>query len=91
VTVEKIKRLIKAGSTIPGAIKEVLSQNGLSVAAFAKKHERNPNNMNSVITGTRAPAAGDVEALIAELGGTDIEWRQLLHDAGRPTNVKAAV
>lgn len=81
---ENIKRLVDAGSTISGAIKEVLSQKGLSIAAFAKKYERNPNNMNSVITGARAPATGDIEALITELGGTDIEWREILHEAGRP-------
>jgi hypothetical protein len=82
--VENIKRLIAAGSTISGAIKEVLSQKGLSVSAFAKKYERNSNNMINAIAGTRAPSPGDLEALIAELGGTDLEWRELLHEAGRP-------
>jgi hypothetical protein len=87
---EKIKKLVRAGSTIPGAIREVLSQNGLSLAAFADKHERNRQNISTVISGTRAPAPDDVKALILELGGTEIEWRELLHEAGRPTNVKAA-
>lgn len=82
---ENIKRLIEAGSTISGAIKEVLSQKGLSISAFAKKYERNANNMINAIAGTRAPSPGDVEALIAELGGTEFEWRELLHEAGKPT------
>lgn len=86
---ENIKRLRDAGSTISGAIREVLSQKGLSISAFAKKYERNSNNMLSVIAGNRAPAKADVDALIAELGGTDIEWRELLHEAGAPS-VKAA-
>jgi hypothetical protein len=86
--VENIKRLRDAGSTISGAIREVLSQKGLSISAFAKKHERNPNNMMSVIAGARAPAQADVDALIEELGGNDVEWRELLHEAGAP-NVKA--
>lgn len=82
---KNIKRLVEAGSTISGAIKEILSQRELSISAFAKKYERNPNNMINVIGGARAPSPGDVEALIAELGGTEIEWRELLHEAGRPT------
>jgi hypothetical protein len=83
--VENIKRLVEAGSTISGAIKEVLAQRELSISAFAKKYARNPNNMTSAICGTRAPSPGDVDALIAELGGTDFEWRELLHEAGKPT------
>lgn len=85
---ENIKRLIDAGSTISGAIKEVLSQRDLSVSAFAKKYERNANNMIAVVSGARAPAAADVDALIAELGGTEAEWLDLLHQAGRPDSAK---
>jgi len=88
--VENIKRLVDAGSTIPGAIKEVLSQRELSIAAFAKKYERNPNNMNSVITGARIPAPADLNALITELGGTEIEWTELLNDARREKTVARA-
>lgn len=86
---KNIKRLIDAGSSITGAIKEVLSQRGLTVSAFAKNYERNPNNMISAIAGTRAPSPGDLKALMRELGGTEAEWLELLHEAGRPANVKA--
>jgi hypothetical protein len=82
--VENIKRLIDGGSTISGAIKEALSQRELSISAFARKYERNENNMINVIAGARRPAPADVEALISEFGGTDIEWREMLHDAGAP-------
>lgn len=81
---ENIKRLIDGGSTISGAIKEALSQRELSISAFARKYERNENNMINVIAGARRPAPADVEALISEFGGTDIEWREMLHDAGAP-------
>jgi hypothetical protein len=87
---DKIKKLVRAGSTIPGAIREVLSQKELSLAAFCDKHERNRQNMSMIIAGGRAPAQADVDALIAELGGTDAEWRELLHEAGRPATVKAS-
>lgn len=85
----KIKELVRAGSSIPGAIREVLSQNDLSIAAFCDKYDRNRQNMSMVFGGTRGPAQGDVDALISELGGTDLEWREMLHEAGRPTSVKA--
>ncbi|HWL41008.1 MAG TPA: hypothetical protein VNO75_12305 [Gemmatimonadaceae bacterium] len=81
---DKIKELIRAGSSIPGAIREVLSQRGLSIAAFSDRYDRNRQNMSMVIAGNRAPAQADVDALIAELGGTDLDWRELLHEAGRP-------
>jgi hypothetical protein len=87
----KIKELVRAGSTIPGAIREVLSQKGLSIAAFCDKYDRNRQNMSMVFGGTRAPAQADVDALIAELGGTDVEWREMLHEAGRPAAADAKV
>jgi hypothetical protein len=89
---DKVKRLVKAGATITGAIQDVLRQQGFpTVTAFADRYHRDRSNMTRVILGTRAPAQADVDALIAELGGTDLEWRQLLHEAGRPINTKAAV
>lgn len=86
----KIKELVRAGSSIPGAIREVLSQKDLSIAAFCDKYDRNRQNMSMVIAGSRSPAPADVDALVAELGGTDIEWRQLLHEAGRPAAEKVS-
>ena len=82
---EKVKRLVKAGSTVSGAIKELLSQSGLTVSAFSDKYARNRSNMNQVVMGTRAPTDADLEAFVAEFGGTAGDWRELLHEAGRPT------
>lgn len=87
---DKIKKLVRAGSTIPGAIREVLSQLDLSLASFSDKHERNRQNMSMVISGSRAPAQADVDALIKEMGGTETEWRELLHEAGRPAAAKVS-
>jgi hypothetical protein len=86
----KIKELVRAGSTISGAIREVLSQNGLSTAAFCDKYGRNRQNMSAIFGGTRAPVQADVDALIEELGGTDAEWREMLHEAGRPVTAKVS-
>ncbi len=85
---DKVKRLVKAGATIPGAIQDVLRQLGFpTVTAFAEKYDRDRSNMTRVIQGTRAPTQADVDALLLELGGTDAEWRELLHEAGRPSKV----
>jgi plasmid maintenance system antidote protein VapI len=80
-SVDKVKKLVRAGSSIPGAIKESL---GESIRAIALKHGRNYNNFADVVNGKRAPTDRDVAALIAELGGTEQEWKELLHEAGRP-------
>jgi plasmid maintenance system antidote protein VapI len=78
---DKVRRLIKAGASISTAITESL---GMSVTEFAIKHNRPRVNMSQVVRGKRWPTADDIEALIAELGGSEMEWRELLHEAGRP-------
>lgn len=77
----KVRKLIAAGSTIPGAIKEAL---GMSIAEFAIKYARPRGVTGQVLLGRKTPTKKDVEALIAELGGTEQEWLELLHEAGRP-------
>lgn len=79
---EKIKKLVRAGSSIPGAIRECLPQ---SARAVALKYGRPYTNFSAVIIGKRAPTDADIAVLIAELGGTETEWRELLHEAARPT------
>lgn len=78
---DKVKKLMAAGSSIPGAIRECLPG---SVRAIALRHGRNYNNFADAINGKRAPTDADVAALIAELGGSEREWKELLHEAGRP-------
>ena len=78
---DKVKRLIAAGATISGAIKEAL---GTPVIGFADKHGLPRTTASEVLRGSRAPTAGIVAALIAELGGTEAEWRDLLWRAGKP-------
>lgn len=77
----KVKGLIGAGSSIPSAIKESLPG---TVRAFALAHGLNYTAVSDSINGNRAPTSAIVESLIAELGGTDQGWRELLHEAGRP-------
>lgn len=88
---EKVRLLIEAGAPISDAITVALKGQGFqTIAAFAEKYGRDRSNITHAINGTRRPADADVEALIAELGGSPDEWRALLHEAGRPTAAKAS-
>ncbi len=83
---KKVKRLIEAGASISDAIVVALRNEGFpTITAFAEKYERDRSNMTHVINATRPPSDADVEALISVFGGTEIEWRELLHEAARPT------
>lgn len=81
---QKVKRLIDAGASIPGAIKEAL---GMPLTEFADKHALPRGTTSEVVNGGRRPTETQVQALIAELGGTPEEWRDLLWRAAKPVHV----
>ena len=82
---EKVRRLIGAGAPISDAIKVALKNEGFeTVTAFAEYYGRGIPRITQTINATRRPCDADLKALIAVLGGTDIEWRILLHEAARP-------
>jgi hypothetical protein len=84
---DKVKRLIEAGASIPTAIKESL---GMSVADFARKHQLVRASVANHINGTVKAADETVAALVAELGGTEAEWREILWLASKPAPIAAA-
>lgn len=84
---EKVRSLIDAGAPIPDAIKIAL---GMSLSAFALKHGRPRTVVARTINGWVRPAAADIAALQAELGGEEYEWRELLWEAGKPAPRVAA-
>ena len=84
---DKVKKLHEAGASIPSAIKEALS---LSVSEFAAKYDVPQPTMSEVINGSRRPTEKQLGALIAELGGSEAEWRELLWLAGKPESPSAA-
>ncbi len=87
---EKVKKLVRAGASIPTAIKEALSQAGVpSVAAFAEKHDLVRASVANHINGTVRATDDTIAALVAELGGTPDEWRELLWMASKPTAASA--
>ena len=79
---DKVKKLIRAGASIPSAIRLALEP--LTVQAFAEKHGRNRNSVSNEINGNVRATDATIDALIAELGGSADEWRELLWLAGKP-------
>lgn len=80
---EKVKKLVEAGAPIPSAIKTAL---GMPLTTFADKYGRSRQNINDAINARRIATDADIDALVAELGGTRDEWRMLLWEAARPTH-----
>lgn len=78
---DKVKKLIRAGASIPGAIRVALGE-PLSVVAERRGIER--ARLSAAINGIERAREPIVAALVAELGGTPDEWRELLWLAGKP-------
>jgi hypothetical protein len=87
VTVDKVKKFLDVGLSIPTAIKEALP---MSVGAFADKYDIPQTLVSETINGGRRASEKLLAALIAELGGTEAEWRELLWLAGKPESSTAA-
>jgi plasmid maintenance system antidote protein VapI len=81
---EKVKKMVEAGSSIPNAIRDALAERGLTISKFAEKYQLNRTATSNHINGNVKATSDTVEALIAELGGTADEWRELLWLAGKP-------
>jgi len=86
----KVKKMIDAGTSIPTAIKEALAQEGLpTIDAFASKHGLIRAAVSNQVNGNVRPTDATITALIAELGGTPDEWRELLWLAAKPSSITA--
>jgi hypothetical protein len=90
-TLEDIRRLIAAGARVDGAIKEAIAQDAGSLTAFAVKHGIDRGNLSRAVNGAATPTTATLSVFTRVFGGTEIEWRQLFHEAGRPSPVAAAV
>lgn len=78
---EKVKKAVAVGVKTPNAIKDALD---MSVSDFADKHGLNRTSVTNHINAVTRPSDETIEALVAELGGTPDEWRELLWQAARP-------
>ena len=84
-TIANVRQMIDAGAGIATSIKAALERNGIpSVSAFALKYRLNRASVANHLSGFTRPTDGTVNALIAELGGTANDWRELLWLAGKP-------
>lgn len=87
---EKVKKMVEGGTSIPTAIKEALAQAGLpSIKGFAVKHGLIREIVTNQINGRVSATEPTINALVAELGGTPGEWRELLWLAAKPSTLSA--
>lgn len=84
---EKVKRLIAAGASIPMAIKDSL---GMTIAAFATEYGVSPKSVANHLNGTVRASNETIDALVDHLGGTPDEWRELLWLASKPRSLVQA-
>lgn len=82
---EKVKKMVRAGTSATAAIKEALAQNGLkTVTEFAAKYSLNRASVSNHINATVRADEGTLDALSRELGGTANEWAEFLWLAMKP-------
>jgi len=84
---EKVKKLVELGVSIPNAIKQAL---GIPVGEFAVRYDIPQTTASEVINGARRPSEKHLSAFISELGGTEEDWRDLLWRAGKPESPSVA-
>jgi len=82
---DRVKKLISAGLPISDAVKAAL---GMTVTAFAEKHRLPRSITAEALNGARVATSAQLDALVAELGGTREEWRELLWLAAKPAHVR---
>jgi hypothetical protein len=83
-----VKQSVAQGVEIPKAIRGALLLHGLDIGGFADKYALMRQNTSQAINGTMRASDAMVAGLIAELGGTEAEWRELLWLAGKPEHVE---
>jgi hypothetical protein len=84
---DKVKRLLEAGADLADAVRSALG--GRSFSDVARDRRVNRANLTSALNGSRAPSASEIGALIAELGGTEPEWRAVFAKAAQRKLEKA--
>jgi hypothetical protein len=76
---DKVKALLDHGLSLSMAVRAALGARRLTSVAL--KHGVNRSNLTSGLSGARVLTDGEIDALIAELGGTRAEWHGLVADA----------
>lgn len=76
---EKVQKLIEAGASLSGAVREAIRPR--SIASFAEDYGLSRQNLQGALGGRRTVGDAEVAALIDALGGTVPAWRQLFAEA----------
>jgi plasmid maintenance system antidote protein VapI len=80
---ERVKQMVEAGVRVGTAIREALAEldTPLTMSSIAAKYSLPRSSTNEAYNGLRQATPAQVDALVAELGGTPEEWRDLLKQA----------
>lgn len=84
---QQVKQMLAAGVSVSTAIKEAL---GMSVTAFADKHELARTITSEMLNLSRFPDLPTCTALAKELGGEPYDWALLLWKAAKPVKTRFA-
>lgn len=88
----QVKKLVDAGATVSGAIKDLLLQKDppLTVEGFADKYSVPRGTTSEVINLRKLPTEAQTNALISEFGGDAHEWSVFLWEQSRPVGMARA-
>lgn len=88
---DKVKEFMALGLTIPSAIRAALDANGIkTVTGFCDKYDIPRGSGSNHLAATTIATDQTINALVAELGGTENEWRELLWQAMKPAHLAAS-
>lgn len=76
---DRVKNLMAAGASLADAVRVALGDR--SIVTVAAERNLNRSNLSSALSGGRAPTSEEIEAMVAELGGTFEEWREVIAEA----------
>lgn len=78
---DQVKRLVAAGLSLSEAIKHAL---GIQIGEMAERYDIPRPILSDVINSRRVANERELDALVAELGGTPDQWREMLWLAAKP-------
>lgn len=76
---DKVKNLMAHGASLGDAVRIALGDK--TIPLVASERGLNRTTLSTALAGGRPPTVAEVEAMVAELGGTFEEWRDVFADA----------
>lgn len=84
-TVSDVARAVRAGVSIPGALRDLFAQAGTTAKAFCLKHGIKHPHLSSVVNQKEVPSPALLAALAEDFGGDSEAWAAFFP---RPINLK---